>query len=418
MPKCHGQTLHDSHAEILALRGLNYFLLSEVSRLLDPNTIYSSDFVGPCPSSATIEPDEPDKACSEKGQRPPFAVPSNVSIHMFSTEAPCGDASMEILMAELGPGGSVPWQAPHVYSLVSSRHPAPAISLQGRAFFSDLCKVRRKPSRGDAEPTLSKSCTDKLSVKQISSLLSFPAYHFIARSPNVYLSSLILPALKYSAVSCTRAFSSTGRLSPAQNLSFPGGYDFHAFKVIALPEDFQPQFPFCRPGAIPNPPDQPPLPPTKRKPKAKASNLSALYIHYQSPSKKTTSTSTSTPSLQPPITETLLNGVHQGYSLLSHNPRKASTISRLRMLELGRNTASKILSDTSGEIHHLLEAGLVTELQGLLGAKTYGDAKAQPHGRERRTVKEMVASILPGHDGASVGEWWPRNGGDDEWGVV
>lgn len=78
--------------------------------------------------------------------------------------------------------------------------------LLGRGHFTHLGIVRRKPARGDAPPTHSKSCSDKLALKQCASLLASLAALFV--SPRgVYLTTLVLPESQYSARACRRCFS-------------------------------------------------------------------------------------------------------------------------------------------------------------------------------------------------------------------
>src|SRR4051794_9741021 len=166
--------LHDSHAEVLALRALSRFLLSEVLAVLQRRDVpFVSPFV--CFSDVDFNQGQ-ENLCPHQ----PFQIRENVSIWMFSTEAPCGDASMEILMSEKE-GDAEPWD----------KEPDATEVLQGRGYFSALGKVRRKPSRADAEATMSKSCTDKLTLKQVTSVLCFPASLIIAPTENAYLSGLI-----------------------------------------------------------------------------------------------------------------------------------------------------------------------------------------------------------------------------------
>ena len=100
--KCHGMVLHDSHAEVLALRALSRFLLSEVHAVLQRRDVaYVSPFV--CFRSVDLNRGQ-ENLCPYQ----PFQIRGNVLIWMFSTEAPCGDASMEILMGEKE-GDVEPW---------------------------------------------------------------------------------------------------------------------------------------------------------------------------------------------------------------------------------------------------------------------------------------------------------------------
>lgn len=82
-----GYVLHDWHAEILAIRAFNHYLLQECSRMVA------------CPGHDSLllrctTPSE--KFDASVGQ--PFAFCDDVKIHMYCSEPPCGDASMELVM--------------------------------------------------------------------------------------------------------------------------------------------------------------------------------------------------------------------------------------------------------------------------------------------------------------------------------
>ncbi|KAK6581289.1 hypothetical protein PZA11_005980 [Diplocarpon coronariae] len=110
-------------------------------------------------------------------------------------------------------------------------------TLHGRGFFSALGTIRRKPSRPDAPPTLSKSCSDKIALKQSTSLLSSITSLLISPN-NAYIHSLVLPSTQYSSAACTRAFSDSGRLSSLKDKKWSGGYAFHPFKIITTEKEF------------------------------------------------------------------------------------------------------------------------------------------------------------------------------------
>lgn len=104
--------------------------------------------------------------------------------------------------------------------------------------------------------------------------------------------------------------------------------------------------------------------------------------------------------------ETLLNGVKQGHSLASSDPRKASAISRANMLRLGQKTARLLLERCGTQ----LPVEVTEELRGVLSAQTYRDAKISGRiGLERKKAKEVVTTVLAGAGG------WVRNGGDEDW---
>lgn len=274
LPGCAGGVLHDSHAEILALRGFNRWLLQEVQLLLNE------------PSSGSPYLRRVEAAKSNPVDARPFRLADDVSLHFFSTEAPCGDASMELLMGSKAPEDTVPWSVDAIDA-----------SLLGRGHFSRLGVVRRKPARADAQMSLSKSCSDKLALKQVTSVLSFPADIFLEQTPNAFLSSLVVPADQYNEIGFARAFGPTGRMSRVSSDS-P-----YYFNIVRLPENF-PRFQFAKSRSS--------------SPSIKASNISALYIRGPS--------ETHTGHL-----EVLLNGVKQGFKQSHTDPRKESLVCRKQM---------------------------------------------------------------------------------------
>jgi tRNA-specific adenosine deaminase 1 len=257
-----GITIHDWHAEILAIRSFNRFLLDECHSLASSQND-ASDFIH------LRSPEERTEAHFQ-----PFALNDDIILHMYCSEAPCtfsrlfefvkgvltilsgGDASMEITMASQS--DSTPWDLPSAAnhlglstnqstnssittSTSSSRSsplsPMPETQLQGRGYFSALGIVRRKPSRPDAPPTLSKSCSDKLGLKQCTSLLSSITSLLISPS-GAYLSSLILPESQYSASGCSRAFSASGRMKELTGMDWENGYSFRPFEVRTTGREF------------------------------------------------------------------------------------------------------------------------------------------------------------------------------------
>lgn len=246
--------------------------------------------------------------------------------------------------------------------------------LQGRGYFAALGEVRRKPSRRDAEATMSKSCTDKLTVKQVTSTLGFPASLIIASTPSAYLSGLILPSTRYSEEGFRRAFGPSGRLASMQTWELPPCVQYRPFTIERLPADFQP-FPFAKPHTAP-----PPL---------KAGNVSALFIRGVHDSSTD-------------VQETILAGVKQGHRPFANDPKKASTICRLKLWELVRSLLHLIQDDER------IPVQARQELRRAQAARTYCELKLSPLTAHRRVAKAIVTS--------SLGKW-PLNSGDDAWGV-
>ncbi|KAH0497133.1 hypothetical protein TgHK011_004463 [Trichoderma gracile] len=228
-----GVAIHDWHAEVLAIRTFNRFLLDECQTLVESKS-HEHESILQRDDSRPIDPQ------SGGGYTRHFKVRKDVKLHMYCSEAPCGDASMELIMA--AQADASPWQLPTsqqapVNNTSADSEPDSATQLPGRAYFSQLGIVRRKPARGDAPPTLSKSCSDKISLKQCTSLLSSLVSLFIDPA-NAYIDTLVLPESQYSAAACERAFSPTGRMKPVAGKQWPGGYAFRPFKVEATSVEF------------------------------------------------------------------------------------------------------------------------------------------------------------------------------------
>jgi tRNA-specific adenosine deaminase 1 len=279
---------------------------------------------------------------------------------MYCSEAPCGDASMELVMD--AQEDATPWTSPPptISAVPSDTTNSPdstteaAISaLRGRSNFSALGLVRLKPSRPDAPPTLSKSCTDKLALCQGTSLLSSVSSLLIHPS-NAYITSLILPSSQYVPKSIERAFSSSGRLAGMSERArkWKGGYVWKGFDVKTTEREFM----WSRRSVLSGQ-------------KSVASNLSAVYT--------------------PGWTETLIGGVLQGRKQL--DPRGASRVCRRRMW----GVAVKVAAVAGGEV-----------MVRVLEKERYKDVKTDEVLVERRKVKEDVTT------GGLNG--WVKNTGDED----
>lgn len=299
VPLANGNVLHDWHAEVVALRSLNRFLLEECLKLATDNSQdedrAESKYIT-WVSENTTDSDLPPKPnlpnllgepplippCerSESGRRihQRFKIRDEVKLHMYCSEAPCGDASMELTMA--AQDDATPWALPPPpaplatverkddeegqdsriespghrqkrerdgYQISPSKTAAaPSPSLPGRANFSLLGIVRRKPSRPDAPATLSKSCSDKLATKQLTSVLNSLTSLLIHPS-NAYLSTFTIPKSQYVPEAWERCFGRTGRLQRlGQRLDnvYEGdymraaGYWFKPFGVLTTEREF------------------------------------------------------------------------------------------------------------------------------------------------------------------------------------
>lgn len=93
------------------------------------------------------------------------------------------------------------------------------------------------PARADSPQTLSKSCSDKLAMKQCTSLLS-SCTSMLINPANAYIESLILPKSQHVAQACDRSFGPHGRMKPVANYQWSGGYTFRPFKVRITEHEF------------------------------------------------------------------------------------------------------------------------------------------------------------------------------------
>ena len=105
------------------------------------------------------------------------------------------------------------------------------VYLEGRS------SVDIPAARADSPQTLSKSCSDKLALKQCTSLLS--SHTSLLVSPgDAYLRSLVLPETQYVAKACARSFGPAGRMKAVNDHQWSGGYAFHPFDVRTTKHEF------------------------------------------------------------------------------------------------------------------------------------------------------------------------------------
>ncbi|KAF3113099.1 hypothetical protein TWF706_010099 [Orbilia oligospora] len=382
LPKATGLVLHDCHSEILALRGLNHFLLQDAQQILtDPD--YQSPYLiynnhNNCNNNKKYDDNN---NLNNDPDTPPFTLHPSISIHLFSTEPPCGDASMEfIISAQQDP---TPWSLPTTTTTITNNNkentPLPSNPLPGRSYFSTLSIVRRKPSRPDAPPTLSKSCTDKLTLKQFTSVLSSLSSILILPTKAAYIKTFTVPFDKFNQEGYTRAFTPSppnGRLSTCMHLIDDTGikdYSFHPLSPTPLSQSFPfTSYPYSKP---------PPQDTT-----TKASNISTLYINH--PRTK-------------PTTEVLISGVKQGIAQLStvRGDKKGSVVCRKRMWLFLRQIVDLLPSNQYLDTKTKIES-----------SRTYFELKEiNIHSTQSRIrMKHIVTGALNG---------WERNIGDDDWGL-
>ena len=123
-----GTVLHDWHAEILAIRAFNHLLLKEAYSLASTPTY----------TSCLLRRKNAHEPVSQSLRLQPYTVHEDLKIMMYCSEAPCGDASMELTME--AQDDATPW--PVLPPNENSKQ-----TLLGRGSFSQLGVVRRKPCK-------------------------------------------------------------------------------------------------------------------------------------------------------------------------------------------------------------------------------------------------------------------------------
>ncbi|KAL4922670.1 adenosine deaminase/editase [Aspergillus aurantiobrunneus] len=462
IPTCNGMVLHDCHAEILAMRAFNFWLLSECYALLGHENHSSKDPDGSAsPYIWRRHPLNPSGAAL-----PPFELHPDVSIYMYCTCAPCGDASMELVIA--AQNDPTPWALPNRTTSVESSSGGCDLNssdpslLDGRAHFSNLGIVRRKPARADAESTKSKSCSDKLALRQVTSVLSYEASLLVAVTGNAYIKGLVLPEEEITRVGCARCFGADGRMKVLKGRAWPvtspvgsgdgndngnGGpriesgnwqqcrYEFRPFEILSIPDtQLKSLWPFRKPKASDPVPDgeskdgeatQIPRPK-----KSKPGNISAVWVRaptsgHEDPSHPSNTISTDNGRKNLPflrgsktgLFENIINGVRQGHRASSPGLRGASALSRAKLWAY----CSKIIAAAQlFEGDHVVlsrnEDGFIRiRSTGTMSADdvlTYREFKKEPP-----VLKECMEARANAMKAAKeVLEGWVSNSGDEDWG--
>lgn len=329
---------------------------------------------------------------------------------------------------------ATPWEVVRGtdYTLEAQEGPALVENnlLDGRAHFSLLGVVRRKPARTDAESTRSKSCSDKLALKQVSSLLSWQTSRLVAPTQNAYLAGLVLPEDEISHIACGRAFGENGRMKPLMGRSWPTeppgriGYQFRPFQVLSVPaEEIEALWKFAKPKSITPEATDIVVAPKKSKP----GKVSAVWTLAPSHSHKcavlSDTGSKQLPSLfrsRTGLYESIIGGVKQGHKASSPLPRGASALSRSKLWALmsniiesegrvqGSQDTKKQLANTAvealPEICPLEDTQKTTTYQDLKQAR---DKVSGPHQPREEAIRD-ARDVLQG---------WVKNKGDEDWGL-
>ncbi|RDW93606.1 tRNA-specific adenosine deaminase [Aspergillus mulundensis] len=473
IPHCNGLVLHDCHAEILAMRAFNYWLISECRAVLEAEQQQQQPSSPGDTKKATPFIRRRQQDGASDSTLPPFEIHPDVHIYMYCTCAPCGDASMELVMA--AQDDATPWELPATSDTLNTAF------LSGRGHFSQLGIVRRKPARADAESTKSKSCSDKIALRQVISLLSFESSLLVAVTANAYIRALVMPEEEVSRSGCERCFGGGegGRLRGVRGRVWGASVDaaaasgdgekdsdkgrysyaFRPFEVLSIPDaQLKALWPFRKPRASDVVPDPDPDPvsaldpasedtgtaPTPKARKSKPGTISAVWVRAptspptattdtQSPKPSTTVSDNGTKTLpvlrgsKTGLFESIIGGVRQGHKAVFPGPgiRGASALCRARMWEHWRGavTATATVSSVtpSAADQDKGQEGDATRLHSrstgidyALQASTYREFKKEPKAEGLSSaVRARRQAMSAAKD--VLGGWVP-NEGDEGWG--
>ncbi|KAM0787398.1 hypothetical protein ACM66B_003483 [Microbotryomycetes sp. NB124-2] len=166
-----GDVLHDSHAEVIARRGLLLWLYDQLERHANSEHNGTSFL--------------------ERTERGSFRLQSGSCLAMYISTLPCGDASTwslaqadearrsnEIVTPSERKQGNVCDTAAQTLGMSTARDdhkmatttPPNSLVQRGRSDYSSMSNLRTKPGRLDSLPTTSHSCSDKILLWQLVGL--------------------------------------------------------------------------------------------------------------------------------------------------------------------------------------------------------------------------------------------------------
>ena len=231
-----GNTVNDSHAEVICRRSFKRFLLHQMalaSAEKDPDSIFS------------FTPRDASECEDEDPMRPIFHLKAGIRFYFYVSQSPCGDASMDYLIhaqteeerisnelkkkqfLETHSGEEVDPLGP-LRPLVTGR------VLRGRMEFEERGIARTKPSRIDSDLSASMSCTDKMT-----------RWNGLGWGGSIV--ALLAGTIRMDAIIVAEGFhkESLGRSLIDRVLNSKLGMDFESNLPILL-EDVESPFPFSR----------------------------------------------------------------------------------------------------------------------------------------------------------------------------
>lgn len=173
-----GLFVHDMHAEMLCLRLFNWYLIDECVKLNEnkESLLFERNVPSPLEGHSQIQ----------------YKLKDGIKLALFISEPPCGDASMSLVQ-----DNGVEWEN---YQVDDNKRRK---VTRGREHFSQVGIVRTKPGRSDSSITYTKSCSDKLCLKQLLGINN--SLTSVLCQP-IYLDYLVIEESKYEKSDFRRCF--------------------------------------------------------------------------------------------------------------------------------------------------------------------------------------------------------------------
>ncbi|CCH61085.1 hypothetical protein TBLA_0E00230 [Henningerozyma blattae CBS 6284] len=213
LKRSQGSIVHDCHAEILAIRGFNTTLLREIENK-------EIDDTNSCDLIYKVE----NSKCKK------YSWNDEYDLGLYISKLPCGDSSMEEENS-LESNSLIQFQENDLTQYVD---PTIRTILRGRINYNKSGCVRTKPGRIDSEITFSKSCSDKICIKQVLSLLNSLNTELL-ESP-IYIKYLVCPDIKpQNLILLKKSFNRIENIK----LEVSSSYRYHPLSFIPSSIQFQ-----------------------------------------------------------------------------------------------------------------------------------------------------------------------------------
>lgn len=195
----HGTIIMDNHAEMLALRAFNWWILKHID---DDKYFEASDIAGK------------------------RRLKLKYSVQLYISEPPCGDALMSYIAQD-----QPAWKRRKVSDIDDNSEDATGGVARGRAQFDELGVVRTKPGRADSLLSLSKLCSDKFALKQVLGVTNSMVSSVVEP---IWLEAMVVPESKYVEQDFDRCFNRVdGHQIKVKTTDSEFSYGKHPDKVAA-----------------------------------------------------------------------------------------------------------------------------------------------------------------------------------------